>query len=1177
MKSYKIIMLSLILVALQSVLFRIAYGQGANLLNEDGVPPPPAVASLGNYLNNDVTEFTGQPDISIPIYNIQTPNLNLPIRLIYSTDNLKIDNVAGPVGHGWMLDVGGMVSAQFYGPPDAYSFGGTSATRVIPDWQSLDTTTSVPQWVEKVVLGQKDVEPDIFFFSFPGGNGQFVLTDEGDPMLFEQSNDIISYEMGLNKYNRMDFIQWIVKDDRGITYTYGKLGGEHSSNWGDCLVRIEGINQWPSNIYYTNTWYLRKIESPYGDWIKIDYEPTHGDEQNGVSYNSSNTFRNEYGLGPHGYHRIDSIATTFPSPIMYIDKKIKKITTSTNEVIDFKSDIWGQDNPELIFLFSEIETNNQLISFAYSMLNDALSGKRPKLDELVISGKDGASQHYQFLYNDNTPLPPRYSYAQDLWGYYNGETNNNSYIPQMRISNMPLQTDKTDLTYDITELIKYDYSYDVCGTPKEWSFPGANRDVSPSHITTGALKTIIFPTGGKKHFSFEPHDFSYVQNKEVEIKQYHEEERVSLATPSGLPYISDSFTVTASCEALIQTTFKTLVASNQFPNGEGLPYVQLRDGTDSIIYSQTMPAPTNNGIFEFTTTHQMELNPDTYTLELYAEDNPDYPDENALCESRLITLTELTPLRKVFGGGLRIKEIRFEPIVGEDIVINYDYSDGEEKSHGVLFNYPLHARVWQPNTYFLTGSINGYSFTNCGFRVLTFGKDISNVNSVQAPTISYKQVVTLQAGSGKTVKKYKHAEIGYIFDIIEAPPLPTGNEPIFSPQNKHPYSPFFNEWLIHRAWSDPLESIDYDHLMIQKRKDARIYDQLDNLYSSNFIAGFKIVAEVWNSDNWLFITPDGEYHVVPGHSSGIYYYFKPYHVLQSRGESLEFMQIILDNDFVAEEKQYFRESTNHRYITRERKKKSEGPWLTTKYYYPQDFLSSENPSWLVELDTNNIVSNPLVKQKVNEYNLIESEVSTYKLRSYAGHYNNIPFPFEVYLVDDYVSGDPLWYPPPQIQTFFNNHYIDTKFTKYGEYGRLREKQSYSKQPISFVWGHHGLFPIAKIENIEYDDLVDLTSLYELVQNLNNYTTLNSPLKRKQLKHLNESIRDMAPEDVFISTYTYDPKIGVTSICESNGIITFYQYDMLGRLILVRDQDDNIVSKYDYHYREDEQTEKTDSR
>ena len=56
-----------------------------------------------------------------------------------------------------------------------------------------------------------------------------------------------------------------------------------------------------------------------------------------------------------------------------------------------------------------------------------------------------------------------------------------------------------------------------------------------------------------------------------------------------------------------------------------------------------------------------------------------------------------------------------------------------------------------------------------------------------------------------------------------------------------------------------------------------------------------------------------------------------------------------------------------------------------------------------------------------------------------------------------------------------------------------------------------------------------------------------------------------PANAQMMTYTYKPLIGMTSQCDINNDISYYEYDGLGRLALIRDMDNNIMKKYGYNY------------
>jgi len=51
----------------------------------------------------------------------------------------------------------------------------------------------------------------------------------------------------------------------------------------------------------------------------------------------------------------------------------------------------------------------------------------------------------------------------------------------------------------------------------------------------------------------------------------------------------------------------------------------------------------------------------------------------------------------------------------------------------------------------------------------------------------------------------------------------------------------------------------------------------------------------------------------------------------------------------------------------------------------------------------------------------------------------------------------------------------------------------------------------------------------------------------------------------MTTYTYDPLIGITTITDGKGEVTYYEYDSFQRLRSVKDKDGNITKNIEYHY------------
>jgi YD repeat-containing protein len=151
-------------------------------------------------------------------------------------------------------------------------------------------------------------------------------------------------------------------------------------------------------------------------------------------------------------------------------------------------------------------------------------------------------------------------------------------------------------------------------------------------------------------------------------------------------------------------------------------------------------------------------------------------------------------------------------------------------------------------------------------------------------------------------------------------------------------------------------------------------------------------------------------------------------------------------------------------------------------------------------------------------------------------------------------------------TFLNDNRYEPRISiDYYDKGNIKEARKSDDYPTSYLWGYNENYPVAKIENLAYTALPGL--LKTNISLLQNYTTMNNPSSRSSLKSLNTNIRANLPANVLVSTYTYIPLVGLTSETNPNNITTYYEYDKLGRLSLIRDNDGNIIKTFKYHYKQ----------
>lgn len=103
----------------------IVLGQAGNnpVINKDMptvISPSPTVAALMKFEETPVNNYTGIPDISIPLFSSPTlsKDINLDISLKYHSGGTAVDEKASDVGLGWSLFAGGTISRTVRGLPD---------------------------------------------------------------------------------------------------------------------------------------------------------------------------------------------------------------------------------------------------------------------------------------------------------------------------------------------------------------------------------------------------------------------------------------------------------------------------------------------------------------------------------------------------------------------------------------------------------------------------------------------------------------------------------------------------------------------------------------------------------------------------------------------------------------------------------------------------------------------------------------------------------------------------------------------------------------------------------------------------------------------------------------------------------------------------------------------------
>lgn len=624
------------------------------------VPPSPNVASLNKFIDVPVSHYTGIPSIGIPIYTIELPQLQLPISLNYHAGGLRVEDHASWVGAGWSLSAGGSISRTLHGIPDesdVYSkwgwlssrasslFNGSGAVLGDSIFSCYSTASELgSSWgdipyirADTLARGWIDSEPDVFHYSVPGGGGKFIFNRNKQVYKLDTDNFTISthpfQSSSLPNYPTEADYSWEIIGPDGVTYEFTKP--EKTFVQSDCGSMDtpyggSGLDE------YQSSWYLTKM-SLNGDSIVFDYvaETLTYDQRISSSLNFKVIGSGTPPSGGHCYN------TTTVSAW-----RLSKITASNGITIDFlvqetgtRSDLTGSKKLERI----NISKGSNYIR-GYALDTDSYFGtssNKLKLSSVVPIDENGNTENgYVFEYYNEGSVPSVSSKSQDYWGFHNFSSSNSSLIPEYKDTN---------------------YHYNRTS--------GANRTPSLSGTQSGALKKLIYPTGGHTLLEYELNS-RYNANK---LKTYIHSVEVNGTSVSPDEQYSSTFIVGQNCSATIDLELEG-------PAGEDY-WAYLETSTGSIV--TLSPVVSGN---------RLVLPSGTYRLHAYNS------DDNSTSKIT-IEYEQVEPGEETIGG-LRIKKVTNSAGIEKRYL--YTYDNGQ--SSGRLFSPLSFAGVLQTN---YPGAING--------------------------------------------------------------------------------------------------------------------------------------------------------------------------------------------------------------------------------------------------------------------------------------------------------------------------------------------------------------------------------------------------------------------------------------------------------------------------------------
>lgn len=746
--------------------------------------------------------------------------------------------------------------------------------------------------------------------------------------------------------------------------------------------------------------------------------------------------------------------------------------------------------------------------------NDVTDLKRLQLDSVTeTSGDEQLSKPYVFSYN-TTPLPSRLSFAQDKWGFYNGKNNNYSIFPQTKFFS-------------------------------DESFFG-DRRVDINFAKAGTLEKIIYPTKGSVNFEFESHINDQPTDYYTDpIPVYNVAALNPMSNnafgnnPSGnTPYNESTFIYHPQYSNEILKISSTLyfpspLNGSYSPGGTAPSYctpstmnaVELVDNTinsiiGSINYSRLKLSSeilygvtyyyNNSASYTSVIDPSLLIDGHSYTVKVYGYGNCNY-------NTASLNMHRYYPIWDV--GSLRIQKITHK---------NYDNTIIKQQSYTyfrpkIVINPTVFNKIsWDFNSTYLNNYFNVVpNNANQFYSVL-----ISNLNS-QNNIYQNGHYYNLSAGTDPLEINFMEPPISYA-EVDET----DGNG-----VTKHffyKYKNYFelNNYSIYNTPAPPK----FQSILAGEKQSIQAINNSGTVLKNNSF-----------DYNYSTTNTSVKGVSVSYHDAGLQF-FEPY-TIQGQIKTLKTVTEIstLGGKNVEDITNYEYLGNNHNQPTKTTIINSKGETLISKMYYPGD------------LSTEPLMSNLLEQNR----KLTPIKVETFKNTTANG--DKLSEQKTVYAYDDttgnlvlpkniYAAKFPNYLPS---LTSPNVGQLEKKVTSdlYDTNGTLLQFTTENGQSVSLIWGYSKTQPIAKIENATYDELafalgISITTLKSY--NEANLTTINA-LRTASFKGQ-------------LTTYTYIPLVGVSTVTDPKGYTMYYSYDGLGRLESVKDADGNVLSKNEYHYK-----------
>ncbi|MEE4001699.1 RHS repeat domain-containing protein [Tenacibaculum sp. FZY0031] len=1147
------------------------------------IPPSPEASSLAKFTEVPISHYTGLPNINIPITSFQVDGKEFPIRINYHARGIKVEEISSRIGIGWALSAGGQISRQVRHIPDD---GGLNQIGMLSTGNMLSSSlannaffnneeTRTNYEVTLTALVQHDREPDKFMLQAGDLSTNFIIDYHSKKPLNQKFDDIktevlIGDSDSPNVTNKI--IGFITKDKDGFTYYFGtSKDQQRNARDYDQVIKTYSINKngydeqaHPVSPTF-NTWHLMDIEGPNGDITSFHY-----------SLEDTNYLRRSY--DGHSLGERVSFASEIRNYQFQLDSIIHnrgkiEFIKSVNEREDLKlghsleriniKDIKDTFIKAFNFYQSFESTQANTTDYTnYTLKNlDISASKKMFLDSVVTVGKNNKVMPATIFSYYNKILPNRFSNAQDYWGYYNKATNG-QYL----------------------SLLNYYYYINPQGFLEKYPYTNATVDRTVDTIASmsGILTKIKYPTGGSAKFTYEHNkgiigsEMNVIDLPDINPKTPTLSKGISFLEQElydGDKYVSESFLVG---EVNGKVRFNVSLPNNY--NGTGEVTDQnlacanpiQSDCRFNITLKGLNGAPSYHYIFAGVT--EFEVEPGQYQIifdPLDSSWSPLPPAEGELptniFSASMSWVEIVNDNNTLFAAGKRIKKIEhYDANQNLSSFKEYEYTYPDGTNSGVILSLSAFSSIRRLNTYTSDGSqlqaitvlephgsipgspLTTYQGNSIGYSSVKeyFGDKNNNVGKIEYSFTNFKD-----SGLDLSYDDYESSE-SYMtfpyhlpndFEWLRGLPQVTN---YYKKNNNGSFTKIKSTSNTYKYGNQNL-SQGYPTIFAPRTKRLDISENMQD------------TDKTYYKDNYLYRLPLVHLYIAqdetPQGWDNEHTEYKTFHLtggivdLVSKTETN-----FLYPENLATTTYYYYNHNKHHQLASTETINSKGEVLKTKNYYTPDVtsvnslghddLTPTEKAAIDQLKLQNRIAVPIQVETFKD-NLLYSTQRT--------NYNNF-------------NG---FYLPEIIQTAKDSQSLEDRiiYHTYNDKGNPREVSKKDGTKIYYLWGYQQTQPIAKIENYTDTELANIQSLIDAAVSASNNDT--DTASENNLRTALNNIRNNANMvNSQVTTFTYDPLVGVTSITDPRGQTISYEYDDFNRLKFIKDADGNLLKEHKYHYK-----------